>query len=340
MDINLTGCSQGFVVMEFFFVTPGGNSVLQNCPFYLDNFKIDDITNGADPETANDSNYIFDNQFSKGAEVYDPIKPPLTHTGTLNFGKDLTGQTAQWWITQWNSRNDIYGTPGQRVGSEYQYSNDYKTVSRSDDGVFTLRENAGYDYLAPRTTSSQPWIHLYLEQRYSNFLNVGKYNRANLKFDFKIPLCVNATNPMTAYDPNIHASIAVIYFLIQDINPNSPGYRDFINYGIPLFDDRLAVPQKYTMIDATDPNSASYKLIYTTDGNLLYDSATADGNWHSVNTDVMPYIREAYAIARNSNCMQNSKLEDLGLSQICLGFENAGMFNAEMKIKNLYFSCN
>ena len=51
LGIQLTGCYGGFVAMEFFFVTPGGNTALDSCPFYMDTMSIYDITDGVDPET-------------------------------------------------------------------------------------------------------------------------------------------------------------------------------------------------------------------------------------------------------------------------------------------------
>lgn len=43
-EVNVAQCDLGYVVMEFLFVTPGGNIPLDTCSFYLDDFTIEDIT--------------------------------------------------------------------------------------------------------------------------------------------------------------------------------------------------------------------------------------------------------------------------------------------------------
>ena len=290
-----------------------------------------------------DGNYILDTSFSGGATVFAPIKPPITISGKLDFGKNITGKTTQWILTQWNSLNNIIKTSGQRVGDTYEYANSNKTIGVSDDGTVTFIYNASKDYLQPRTSPQDPWSHLYFEQHYSDqdeARNLGKYKSVNVTYNFEIPFCNNLT-PKDVYNPDIHASIAVFYLILQDINPSSPGYGDFINFCMPLFDDRVDIPKKEWHMDSgTDPNDATNKMVYTMDGNILYNSPTGDGKWHNVNIDIMPYIKEAFNIAKNNNCMKNTQFSDIGLGSFFFGFENTGMFDSELKINNMSIRVN
>lgn len=297
--------------------------------------KVTTATAASTTKSATDGNYILDTSFSDGVTVFSPIKPPTTYSGKLTFGKNVDGKSPVWILTQWNSLYNIIKTPGKRVGNTYQYANKNKTFALSDDGMVTLIINASQDYLQPRKTAQDPWAHLYLEQRYSQPRSLGKFKKVNVTYNFVIPFCKNYT-PAADYNSNIHASIGVFYLILGDINPSSPGYGDFINFCMPLFDDRVDIPKKSWFMDSgTDPNAVTNKMIYTMDGSVLYSSPTGNGKWHSVNLDIMPYIKDAFNIARNNNCMQKTNFSDVGLSSFFFGFENPGMFDTELQIKNM-----
>lgn len=282
-----------------------------------------------------DGNYILDLGFTGGVTVINPIKPPVTISGKFDFGNNIEGKITYWWLTQWNSLNNIARTAGKKNGDRYEYVNPNKTVALSDDGTITLRINASLDYLEARTTPQDPWAHLYLEQRYTQQRNFGKFKKVYVTYNFVIPFCDNKMSA-EVYDPNIHASIAVFYLTLGDVNPSSPGYGDFINFCMPLFDNRVDIPQKSWFMDSgTDPNAVTNKMIYTMDGNLLYDSPTGNGKWHSVNLDIMPYIKESFNLAKNNGCMKQTNFSDVGLRSFFFGFENPGMIDTELQIKDM-----
>lgn len=290
-------------------------------------------------EDDNMKNFILDPKFELGAQVYAPGKP-MTYTGSLDFGKKNSDETAAWLLTQWNSKNNIRSTQGEYRNNEYVYENKYKTVALADDGTVTLRVNASEEYLSPRTKKMDRWVHLYMEQRYAKPYPIGDVEKMRLSFDFCIPYFEDHT-PEGQLDPSLHASIAVFYIILKDINPDSPAYNNFINFCVMLFDNRTPVTsESWFMDEGQNPLDATNMIIYTMDSSVYTGPVEADGEWHSVDFDPLPYFKKSFEIAQKSNCMQGSRWEDMAISSVFFGFEVPGVMNSEMKIRNIFLGAH
>lgn len=281
------------------------------------------------------TNFVLDPNFENGAQIFSPGKP-MTYSGKLDFGRDVRDKTASWLLTQWNSRNNIRLVKGERSGGRYVYENEFKTVALDDDGTLTLRVNAGKEYPRPRKSLMDPWVHLYFEQRYLEPYPIGNADKMKLGFSFSIPFFKDHT-PEGELDPGLHASIAVFYIIVKDINPDSPGFNDFINFCVMLFDNRSGVTKESWHLDSgQNPVDATNMMIYTMDSSVYTDPVYADGAWHEVDFDPLPYIRKAFETAQENNFMKGSSFEDLAVSSVFFGFEVPGVMDSEMRIRDIF----
>jgi len=278
-------------------------------------------------------NMIEDLAFEGGAMVFNAIQGASRINGKLDFGREIDGKITKWIITQWNSRSDLAKIEGKREGSAYVYRNDYKTVSLDDDGTITLGVNGGMEYDKPRARSSDPWLHLYLEQRFKKPKPLLG-DDLNVQFDMRI---TEAVTQMAEADinPDIHATIAVFYLILMDLN----GSGQYINFCVPLYDNRHDIPPGGAHLDVVGPVSGlTNQLIYEMDGKKIYDAPTGNGEWHHVDVDLKPYIEEALNIAQQNNFLVGRTFADLGLSSMFVGWEVPGIFKNELQINNIVVS--
>lgn len=275
-------------------------------------------------------NMLEDITFEAGAQVYDPGQGAAIVNGTLGFGKSIAGKTPRWIFTQWNSLSDLATIQGQRIGSKYVYENSYKKVALADDGTLTLGVNAELEYSQPRTQVSDPWLHLYLEQRNSQPKPLTG-DSLQVQFDMRITESVPLMDE-EEIDPGLHATIAVFYMTLVDLD----GSGDFINFCIPLYDNREAIPSGGWHIDNFGPSAGlTNQLIYTMEGGDLYQAPTGNGQWHRVDVDIKPYAEEALLIAQQNGFLENLSYADLGLGSMFVGWEVPGIFKNELQIKNM-----
>ncbi|MCC3375281.1 hypothetical protein [Cohnella sp. REN36] len=276
-------------------------------------------------------NWILDTGFERGAMVFQPIPGSARVSGKLDFGRKLEGLKSEWIVSQWNSKSDIAKIAGKRDGTRYVYENAYKTLAVADDGTVTLGVDTGQEYAEPRSRPTDPWVHLYLEQRYKNPRSLKDGDGLRIRFDTRIAKSELLMAP-EQYDPGLHAAIAVFYLIIG----NSSGSGDFLNFCVPIYDNRHGIPPGEWHIDSGfNPAGDTHKLIYTLDGGEIYDSPTGDGQWHHVDVDLKPHIERALEIAKQNGYFGGVPHPDLGLEAIYIGWEVPGAFRSEMQIKNM-----
>ncbi len=277
-------------------------------------------------------NIILDADFSQGAWIYSPAKP-MRMTGKLPLSD--SEEDPEWLLTQWNSKNNIRGTQAQVVDGAYIYENEYKTVARDAQGVLTLRVNASEEYHRVRTSKMDSWVHLYFEQRYANPYPLAGMGSAPLRLSFCVPEFRDAT-PEGELDPSLHAAIAVFYVILKDMNPQSPAYGDFINFCVMLYDNRTPVTPESLFVDSgQNPIDATNMMIYTMDSSTYAGEVYADGVWHDIDIDLMPYFQHALRETQERGYMAGTKMEDLCISSVFFGFEVPGVMDCELRVRDL-----
>lgn len=280
-------------------------------------------------------NFILDPDFSQGAQLYAPEKP-MTFTGNIDFMSGKENLKPCWLLTQWNSKNDIRTVAPVRMDDEIVYENEYKKVALSDEGVLTLGVNGTVEYDKPRKVKRDPWVHLYMEQRYAEPYPLDGIEKMKLRFSYSIPYFKDGT-PAGELDPAVHASIAVFYVILMDNNPESPAYQQFINFGLMLYDNRTAItPESWFMDTGQNPIDATNMMIYVMDSSVYSDPIYADGKWRHVDFDPLPYFKKAFDIVQEAGSMQGSRFEDLAISSAFFGFEVSGVMDNEMKIRDIF----
>jgi hypothetical protein len=104
-----------------------------------------------------------------------------------------------------------------------------------------------------------------------------------------------------------------------------------------LYDNRSPATQEEWHVDTgQNPIDATNMIVYTMDSAVYCDDVYADGQWHSVDFDPLPYFKKSLQIAQQNDCMAGARFEDLAVSSVFFGFEVPGMMDSEMKIRNIF----
>ena len=134
------------------------------------------------------------------------------------------------------------------------------------------------------------------------------------------------------YDKNLHAGHFLIYFTVQNLNKNSPGYgREYIWLGVQIYDDRTEHPPLYINHDA-----GTQTLIYS----LAYDSVAAKSThtkeWVNFDVDLYPHILKALDEAWSRGYLSSSHdLADYKIGGMNMGWEAPGLNIVDMKVRNI-----
>lgn len=278
------------------------------------------------------ANFLFDPTFAEGATIYSPAKP-MRMVGRLDLGKGDASRP-QWLLTQWHSRSNILSIPVRITDGSYVYEDAYKTVARDPDGTLTLRVNGSEEYVRVRESLLDAWVHLYFEQRYAEPYPIGDAQAMRFAIGFSVPHFRDAT-PEGQLNPNVHAVIAMFYIILKDMNEASPSYGNYINFCVMLYDNRTPITREMTHVDTgQNPVDATDMIVYTMDSSVYAGEVVADGVWHHVDFDPLPYFQHALARAQADGCMVGTRFEDLSVTSVFFGFEVPGMMDCEIKVRD------
>jgi len=282
---------------------------------------------------------ISDPHFQAGLIVKKPTNPPVEIDGIIQFD---TTQTALWDCAQWWSKSSLFDIdPIDMQNGWKHWENSEKKVLMGPHGTenfdILLGVNSYNEYGGVYRQNGQQWPHLLVEQRLSppNTAGPGSPsldNHVKLDFHVEAKLENDSTIIEEGYDPNLHAGQFLIYFTVQNLNPNSSGYgKDYIWLGVQIYDDRKERPAEYINHD-----DGTQTLIYS----LAYDSvavkSTHSNEWVEFNVDLYSYALKALAEAWGRGYLSASQdLADYKIGGMNMGWELPGMFIGDMKIRNL-----
>jgi hypothetical protein len=279
---------------------------------------------------------IGDPHFERGCRLYEPAMGKHVEYGTIP-GIAGTGDPA-WGLAQWASREKLPAAPPEKLPSgALRCANAAKTVifgpPGTDDADLSLAVNCGYEYQDHVRQSGEPWVHLLVEQRFDNPPSLTSLARADLHLAAR--LTHFKKHKMPGYSPNLHAATIQIFFTVQNLNKQSPGYGQYLWFGVPLFDDRHPFPKAYKAKDA-GKEDATGMFIFTVDGKEFTKRSAHDEKWITIDKDLLPFMKDGLKTAWERGFLKDSQaLEDYHISGMNLGWEVTGIFDAGMQIRDL-----
>jgi len=279
---------------------------------------------------------VADDAAEKSREVLTDVKfaqgfvlTGATHDAPLRvetFGqKDVT---PAWRMPQWHSRGllDRVQVSDEKVA----LTDDSKSVTLDrETGAIHLTVHASKEYATPRTSPSQPWMHLLLEQ--SPFQQpIRAADAAAIWVEVEFELTENTAHG--PQNPDLHAAQLSWFLYLKNTNPQSKGFRDFVWFGLGLFDSRYDFVPDYAAQDFAMPNGS---FIYSLGSKRYFDKPVEPGERRTVRRDILNDIREAIETAHRRGFIMNTTIDDVVLDGTNIGWEIPGVYDVGVTLYQL-----
>lgn len=286
------------------------------------------------PATASNTvrELIADPHFQGGFALLKPAPGKVVPAGELRWDGARPGPPV-WRLAQWNSRFTLEGVPAEALPSgAIRFGNEAKFVivapPEKPEADLILGVHGSVEYGGTARKKGQPWPHLLVSQRFKNPPAVSDLSVA--RFRVSARLLESRLHRTPEYTKRLHAAQFLMFLNIQNLNRKSAGYGDFLYLGIPLYDSRYPVPRRFTA-----PDQAG-KFIYTPGGAAYTDKRMADGEWVSIDKDVLPIIRAGLEEAWRRGFLKASRdLADYRISAMNMGWEVPGILDVSAQVRDL-----
>lgn len=242
-----------------------------------------------------------------------------------------TGEPA-WQVAQWSARRpfDATTTVVRGEGGMVRLANEGRALAFGGaEGFLSLAVNASAEYGDRPRARGEPWIHLLVEQQVASLPRLASLASLRLHVEARRIRAVLARE--TGHDPRLHAAQFQIFLSVQNREKGSPGFGDYLWFGIPIYDNRHRVHRTYAA-----PDSGTGKFIYTAASEPFTRGSTHDDGWVVFDGELLPLIREGLATARARGFLKESADESLfRIAALNMGWEVPGTFDVELEIRRL-----
>ena len=188
--------------------------------------------------------------------------------------------------------------------------------------------NGSAEYGTRARRKGENWPHLLVSQRFPEPPRLP--DLAEARFTISVRLRESRLHETPDYTPRLHAAQFQVFFNIQNLTRGSPGYGDFLYFGIPLYDNRHRVPKAFHNPDQVG------KFIYTPPGETYTHESVAEGEWVTVDRDLLPLMHQALEAGWERGFLKGSRqLDDYRISAMNLGWEMPGILDAAMQVRDL-----
>lgn len=275
---------------------------------------------------------LRDPGFRLGVIVYDPAPGKLVERGTLK-PLDLQSKPV-WGLAQWSSRFTLADAARQPLANGVAcFADAAKAVTFGQPGTpdadLTLAINASKEYGDHLRTQKDPWPHLLVQQSIEKRPAIVQLKQLRFHIEYRLKHSI-AARPEDL-NPSLHAAQFQAFLTIQNLNRQSPGFGDYVWFGIPLYDNRHRIPSAHMAYDA-----GTGKFIYTPPGQTYTDRSAHDRQWITIDRDLLPLIHQALEKAWAEGYLKDSRnVNDYRVSEFNIGWELPGPFDVAMQIRNL-----
>ncbi|NLX22263.1 MAG: hypothetical protein GXY55_11440 [Phycisphaerae bacterium] len=272
---------------------------------------------------------IQDANFRRGFEVYDPKPGKHVVRGLMRIDPDADEPI--WGLAQWSSRYTLAGVPAERLASgAVRFADQAKAVTFTPAGdglIFTL--NGRREYGERFRRADEPWAHLLAEQRFADHPRVVDLERLRFRIECRLR-SVKDYAPPDADLPG-QAAQFLAYVTVQNLNRQSPGYGDYLWFGVQMYDSRYREPKAHAAAD-----TGTGKFIYNPPGSAYTPASTHDGEWITIDRDLLPLIHEGLKTAWDQDHLKQSRdLNDFRLGGFNIGWELPGTLDVEIEFRKL-----
>ena len=269
---------------------------------------------------------LSDERFTRGFDLKGLNSIRDGHTPIKTF--TLLGETPSWFLCQWNSKYNL--KDGNFVVSKDKYEifdkSKHLTCYHTQKLIFDL--NAAEEYDAPRG-ACDPWPHLLIEQEITQNNKICDLEELVYNATFRLEALENF---MGDQEREHHTAQFVWVLTLKDDNPISQSYGHFIWVVLPIFDSRYQFCPLFMNQDTALPDG---EFIYSFSSDTFFDKPLWSKEPTKLHFDLLPHILTILQSAQSKGYMVGTKIEDLIVSSMNMGFEITGTFHCQISVENL-----
>lgn len=248
-------------------------------------------------------------------------------------GPDKTDKPA-WDLAQWSSKHPaLPDLPEKLADGAVRYANAGKVVTigppGTEDGDLSLAVNASAEYGTRPREEGDPWVHLLTQQEFDNSPSLAELRQCRLHVGVRLKRSRLVTPE--GYSPARHAAQMQIFLSVGNRKVGSPGYGQYLWFGVPLYDNRDRLPPGYKAQDRGDTKM----FIYTLAATDITSESAHDGNWVTIDKDLLPLLRESLQVAWSRGFLKDStNYADYRIGGAFVGWEVPGIFDVDAQIRD------
>jgi hypothetical protein len=244
-----------------------------------------------------------------------------------------------WGLAQWHSHFTLADAQRERLADGApRFSDGAKSVTffppaAEADIAFGLNGNIEYGGRAPQV--GDPWPHLLAERQLC--VHPAVTDLASVRMAIRYRLVRAAVHRPEGFDSRRHTAQFVFYITVQNRNRRSAGFRDYFWFGVPMYDARYRLPRAHKAVDrGSDRKPATGKFIFNPGGRNYTTRSAHEGDWVSIDRDLLPLIHEGLETAWSRGYLQDSRDKaDYRLMAMNIGWEVTGPLDVEMQLAGL-----
>lgn len=267
--------------------------------------------------------------FEKGFRLtgYDSRYPENHDIGRLPYGQ--MAEKTDWRIGQWGSKNNLINSVHTKDGDIDIFFDGSKTLKiNNKTGGFALEVDASKEHVKDREEGEE-WIHFILEvMPFPNPVKIKDINFLDYYLEFQL---TKEENKNINYNPNLHTALFIWYITLNDLDPKSPTYQDYLWFGLPIYDYRYDYSPFFAQQDSGKEDRTDKFIINPAGDTFLNDVVTLNTPQY-MSIDAFQMLKDAYDLAVSRGFMKGTKFENLSIGSMYIGWELPGTFDVAMEV--------
>ena len=279
------------------------------------------------PEQTTIENLLKDGTFKNGLNL---LGTNSATDGTTVFKKIKYGSSigsARWNLAQWWSKYNLKDGKETALADKYTLEDESKRISidMKNYGI-ELALDASKEFATSNTSAPSQWPHLLVEQSLSEPTMIGNAESVTAKLNFKVNYAEDLRD-----GKGLHAQFAWFIYIV-DKNPDSPGYGNFLWFGLNIFCPPSEVAGGYSSQD-TAGGLGNY--IYSLSADTFMNEMPAVGKTTQIDFDILPYVQNALTAAQEKGFMPGTTLQDVAITGTNIGWEVFDRWNVSITINDI-----
>ena len=206
--------------------------------------------------------------------------------------------------------------------------------------VITLGLDGIAEYERKSPKRGAPWPHLLVEREFISHPRISDLNSVDFRISYR--LIRHEAHRPSGWNAQRHTAQFLLYITLRNQNRKSAGFGDYLWFGVPMYDARYRHMPGHKAADlGTQHKGGTGKYIFNPAGSRYTSQSAHDGQWITIEQDLLPLMKEALRDAWDKRFLPDShELNDYGLGGMNCGWEVTGTWNVAMQIKGLRLEAN